>query len=150
MCRFNGSLWTCLALLSVLVGSGCQRSQLAKRKRAAAGAYAALSAEDKASVDRGTLHEGMTTNAVLIAWGQPSIVSTISTPNGPFLFWEYYRQKTVVQEPQAIVSGAPTPVPQSRVLPNIPPTSRVVEWLARTAVFHDDRLVNWEPRSQPR
>ena len=143
MCGFkNVNLWMYLSLLSVLAVIGCQKSNMAERKQD----YAALSGEDKASVDRGKLREGMTTNAVLIAWGQPSIISTISTPKGPFVFWEYYRKKTVVQDPQVIVPGSPTPVPQSRVLPGAPPVSRVIEWLDRSAVFHDDRLVNWEPK----
>ncbi len=143
MYRFkNGSVWTFLSLLSVLAVIGCQKSNIAERKRD----YAALSGEDKDSVDRGKLREGMTTNVVLVAWGQPSIISTISTPNGPFVFWEYYRKKTVVQDPQVIVPRSPTPVPQSRVLPSAPPASRVIEWLDRTAVFHEDRLVNWEPK----
>jgi len=142
----NQTLWTCLALLSVLVVIGCEKSAIDERKRAHAGEYAALGGDDQASVNHGMLREGMTTNAVRIAWGQPTVISTISTPNGPFVFWEYYRKKTVVEDPQVMVPRSPTPVPQSRVLPGTAPKSRVVEWLDRTAVFHDERLVNWEPK----
>ncbi|HZR20752.1 MAG TPA: hypothetical protein VFE51_25955 [Verrucomicrobiae bacterium] len=147
MCSFkNRILSRALAILIVLVVVGCEKSQVAERKRAHPGEYAALSGEDKVSVDRGRLREGMTTNAVLMVWGKPTTISTISTPNGPFVLWEYYRKSMIIEDPQVMVPRSPTPVPRSRVLPGTPPSSRVVEWLDRTAAFHEERLVNWSPK----
>ena len=141
-------LWPCLTMLSLLLFVGCVSSHIAARRQAYAADYAALTAEEKALVDRGQLQQGMSTNAVLIAWGQPTTISTIPTPNGPFVIWEYYRKKTATIQPdrrEVMVQGSPTPVPISRVLPEAttsfsPP---VVESLDRTAAFHKERLVNW-------
>ena len=135
-----------LALVIALGFSGCQSSRASQRKREHASEYAALGGEDKASVDRGQLRVGMTTNAVVLAWGQPTTISTISTPNGPFVFWEYYRKRVVTQDPQVMVPRSPTPVPQSLAIPGASPRTKVFEYLDRSAVFHDEKLVNWEPR----
>ena len=116
--------FTCLTMLSLLLLVGCERSHIAARRQANAADYAALTAEDKALVDRGELRQGMSTNAVLIAWGQPTIISTTPTPNGPFVIWEYYRKR-------AAAYAAPSFSPP------------VVESLDRTAVFHHERLVSW-------
>jgi hypothetical protein len=98
-------------------------------------------------VDRGQLRQGMSTNAVLIAWGQPTIISTMSTPNGPFVIWEYYRKRAATNPAvrrEVMVPGSPTPVPISRVFPEAAPSFSppVVESLDRTAVFHKERLVS--------
>ncbi|HLH56806.1 MAG TPA: hypothetical protein VKY92_24685 [Verrucomicrobiae bacterium] len=138
-----------LAGLCLLAIVGCSSSNLEARRQAHPADYAALNPAEKASVDRGRLQPGMTTNAVLLAWGQPTIISSISTPNGPYIVWEYYRKTTLAQQPSAgkvIVPGSPTPVPYSRVSPEAPPPPRVVEFLDRSAVFHQDKLVNWDPR----
>ena len=70
-------LWPCLTMLSLLLFVGCESSHIAARRQAYAADYATLTAEDKALVDRGQLRQGMSTNAVLIAWGQPTTISTI-------------------------------------------------------------------------
>jgi hypothetical protein len=142
-------LWTCLTLLSPLLLIGCESAQIAARRQAQAADYAALTAEEKALVDRGKLRQGMSTNAVLIAWGQPSIVSTTPTPNGPFVTWEYYRKRAGTDPSvrrEVMVPWSSTPVPVSRVCPDAAPsplTPPVVELLDRTAIFHKERLVNW-------
>src|ERR1035437_11136663 len=67
----------CLTMLSLLLLVGCESSNIAARRQAHVADYAALTAGDKALVDRGQLRQGMSTNAVLIAWGQPTFISTI-------------------------------------------------------------------------
>lgn len=141
-------LWLGLTLLLPLVG--CERAHRAARRRAHPQDYAALSGEEKTAVDRGALRQGMNTNAVLIAWGAPTLVSTMSTPSGPYVIWEYYRKRVAGEQTvrrEVIVPWSPTPVPESRLYPTTPPpTPPVVEYLERTAVFHEDRLVNWSPK----
>ena len=140
--------FTCLTMLSLLLLVGCESSHIAARRQAHAADYAALTAEEKALVDRGELRQGMSTNAVLIAWGQPTIISTTPTPNGPFVIWEYYR-KRAANDPSArrevMVPWSSTPVPESQVFPYAAPSFSppVVESLDRTAVFHHERLVSW-------
>jgi hypothetical protein len=152
MClRKQQVLWPGVTVLGALILVGCASSKVAPRRQAYANEYTALSAEEKATVDRGALSEGMSTNAVLIAWGEPTTISTISTPNGPFVIWEYYRKKTITEQPvqrELIIPRSSTPVPESRVFPNagVSHSTRVIESLDRTAVFHDERLVNWSPR----
>jgi hypothetical protein len=142
-------LWACLMMLSPLLLIGCASAHIAARRQAHAADYAALTAEEKALVDRGELCQGMGTNAVLIAWGQPSIISTTLTPNGPFVTWEYYRKRAGTDlsvRREVMVPWSSTPVPASQVFPDAvssPFTPPVVESLARTAVFHNERLVNW-------
>ncbi len=135
-------------MLGVLLLVGCESSHIAARRQAHAADYAALTAEEKALVDRGQLRQGMSTNAVLIAWGQPTIISATLTPNGPFITWEYYRKKAVTNPSargEIMVPGSPTPVPISQVFPEAAPSFSppVVESLDRTAVFHKERLVSW-------
>jgi len=138
-------------MLGLLLLVGCESSNIAARRQAYATDYAALSAEEKALVDKGKLRQGMSTNEVLIAWGQPEIISTMDTPNGPFVIWEYYRKRTVTTPSvrrEVMVPGSSTPVAESRVFPNAAPSgsSSVVESLERTAAFQNDRLVNWSPK----
>jgi hypothetical protein len=141
-------LWACLTMLGLLLFVGCESSRIAARRQAYAADYAALTAEEKALVDRGELCHGMSTNAVLIAWGQPSIISTMLTPNGPFITWEYYRKRTVTDpsvQREIMVPWSSTPVPISQVFPEAARyySSSVVESQDRTAVFHKERLVGW-------
>ena len=138
-------------MLSLLLLVGCESSNSAKQRKVHATDYAALTAQEKALVDQGKLSQGMSTNAVLIAWGQPQIISSMSTPNGPFIVWEYYRKRTITT-PSArrefILPRSSTPVPESLVFPNTGPSfsSSVVESLDRSAVFHNEQLVNWTPK----
>jgi hypothetical protein len=90
----------------------------------------------------------MSTNAVVIAWGQPSIISTTLTPNGPFVIWEYYRKKAATNPSvrrEVMVPWSSTPVPESQVFPEAARSisAAVAESLDRTAVFHKDRLAGW-------
>ena len=99
-------------------------------------------------MDQGKVRQGMSTNAVLIAWGQPTIISTTPTPNGPFFTWEYYRKRAASSQSvqrEVMVPWSSTPVPESRVFPEAVPSFSppVVEILERTAIFHTERLVSW-------
>jgi hypothetical protein len=135
-------------MLGLLLLVGCESSHIAARRQAYAADYAALTAEDKALVDRGELRQGMSTNAVLIAWGQPSIISTMPTPNGPYVIWEYY-QKRAATNPlvrrEVMVPWSSTPVPESQVFPEAAGSfsTSTVESLDRSAAFHKERLVGW-------
>ena len=70
---------------------GCATSSIEKRRAQRAEAYAALSPEARAQVDRGEIVEGMGTNAVFIAWGRPTKTTTRSGNDGREVEWWYYR-----------------------------------------------------------
>jgi hypothetical protein len=70
---------------------GCATSSIGKRRAQRAEAYAALSPELRAQVDRGEIAPGMGTNAVFIAWGRPTRVTTGSGNGGAEVEWGYYR-----------------------------------------------------------
>ncbi len=62
-------LWKVPTMLSLLLLVGCESSNIATQRKVHATDYAALSTPEKSLVDRGKLCQGMSTNAVLIAWG---------------------------------------------------------------------------------
>ncbi len=148
-----------LFCITVLLGCQSSSSRLAERKEAHAAEYAALTPEERTSVDRGALREGMRPDAVVIAWGQPSIVST----NGEFIIWEYYTKRIVIAPPTQTQTWGPWSSPpvmdtqraQVRSYhttsatysapPNRPPAG-MRETLDGTAVFQHDRLLSWSPK----
>ena len=70
---------------------GCATSSIEQRRAQRAEAYAALSPEARAQVDRGEIADGMSTNAVFIAWGRPTKITTRSGNDGKEIEWWYYR-----------------------------------------------------------
>lgn len=74
--------------LSVFL-AGCATNHLEERKAEKAIAYEALAPEVKALVDQGTIKEGMTEDAVYVAWGEPSEVTHGETEAGRVTTWFY-------------------------------------------------------------
>ena len=70
---------------------GCATSSIEKRRAQRPEAYAALSSDARAQVDRGEIAEGMDTNAVFIAWGRPTKITTRSGNDRREIEWWYYR-----------------------------------------------------------
>jgi hypothetical protein len=70
---------------------GCATSSIEQRRAQRAEAYAALSPEVRAQVDRGEVAQGMGMDAVFIAWGRPTKVTTRSGNDGREVEWWYYR-----------------------------------------------------------
>ena len=86
-----------LFLAAVVVLCGCASSTPQKRARERAASYAGMPPETKTMVDHGKIKTGMTTEAVYIAWGQPSEILNAQTPNGvTTTTWLYYA--TALQE----------------------------------------------------
>lgn len=77
-----------LVLLFSLVG--CATNTFEKRRAERSSAYAALSPEMKASVDRGEIKVGMSSDAVYIAWGPPAEILKSETAGGAATRWLYY------------------------------------------------------------
>jgi hypothetical protein len=88
-------LCACLSL-SLLLFSGCSGVDVRKQEQSAA--FGDLSASERDLVSRGQIEKGMSTNAVYIAWGKPSAVSSEPASNGPGTdqTWVYYADKPVI------------------------------------------------------
>jgi hypothetical protein len=87
-----------LALLLVGGGTACRTAQAERRQTAA---YQTLSPEDRGRVDRGEIVAGMDTNAVRLAWGEPSEVVWLEAGEVPLVKWLYYRP-VIRERPQWI------------------------------------------------
>ena len=78
-----------LNLCCVLI-AGCSTSTVESRKKERAAAYSALTAEEKALVDRGQVQTGMNQDVVYIAWGPPTqILQNQSGNEGVQTVWLY-------------------------------------------------------------
>jgi len=69
-------------VLLVLFVAGCATNTVETRKRERPAAYDALTPEMKTLVDMGQIKVGMPMDAVYIAWGKPTQVSTGQSPDG--------------------------------------------------------------------
>ncbi|MFO1497161.1 MAG: hypothetical protein U1G07_01975 [Verrucomicrobiota bacterium] len=82
MNRFAGPGWLALILVA-----GC--STATKRERERVEAFEAMPPAAQALVARGHIENGMDTNAVYIAWGQPSTVVENAAAAAPQTTWVY-------------------------------------------------------------
>ncbi len=72
-----------IALVSLVwLITGCATSNLSTRKQERYSTYAALTPEQRALVDSGQIQVGLPLDAVYIAWGQPSQISTGQSSTG--------------------------------------------------------------------
>lgn len=78
-------------LLLALVTAGCATSTIEKRREERASTYTALPPEQRALVDQGQIKVGMPMEAVYIAWGKPSQISTGQASDGRnIMTWIYH------------------------------------------------------------
>jgi hypothetical protein len=80
------------SLAAAALAVGCVSSSIVQRKNERSDAYARLTPDWRAKVDRGEIREGMDSNAVYIAWGKPTRVESVATPAGDKIRWEYWRK----------------------------------------------------------
>ena len=80
-----------LPLLAAVLLAGCATPQqkIEKRKQEKYSAYASLSPEQKAAVDKGEIVRDMPMDAVFMAWGKPNQVLTSGSEAGTFVTWVY-------------------------------------------------------------
>ena len=76
-------------LLLVLLTAGCATSNVTTRKQERSSAYAALTPEQRALVDRSEIKVGLPIDAVYIAWGKPSQIMASETGAGATTTWIY-------------------------------------------------------------
>ncbi len=136
-----------LALVCCAYLAGCATSSIESRRTKYAAAYAELSAEERALVDRGEIKVGLSPDAVRIAWGDPSEALESETAQGRTLTWHFHG--TVMQEHQYwnYRHG------QTRAGPY---TERVVDryydprdYVRAEVVFEKGRVVRWQTLPRP-
>ena len=76
-------------LFLALLAAGCATSNINSRKLERSPAYAALTPEQRALVDRGEIKVGLTMDAVYVAWGQPSQIMASESGAGATTTWIY-------------------------------------------------------------
>lgn len=74
---------------------GCATT-LEKRKAEKKSSYQALAPEIRGLVDKGIIHEGISEDAVYVAWGKPAEILEIKTQSGHITKWLF--KKTYFQE----------------------------------------------------
>lgn len=73
-----------------MLASGCATSNVETRSRERAATYAALSPEVRALVDQSQIANGMSMDAVYIAWGNPTQISNAQSSDGKTIVtWIY-------------------------------------------------------------
>ena len=75
--------------------TSCETANPATRAQQNPAVYNALSAEDQALVLKGTISEGMTKDAVLLAWGRPDTVMSSSDGGRASEVWRYTSMQPV-------------------------------------------------------
>ncbi len=115
---------------------GCATPTIEERRAERAEAYAALSPEARALVDRGEIAEGMGTNAVFIAWGRPTkVVARETADAGSEVEWRYDRSYLKSRRVYYYTYSG-------RGYPTIDSYYDTTAWryLARRVVFRDGRV----------
>ena len=84
-----------LAAVAALAVGGCATSTVQSRIREQPAAYASLSPEFQKAVAQGELKEGMSMDAVYIAWGKPFEVFKGHSAQGPTTTWVYMGTQVV-------------------------------------------------------
>ncbi len=83
------SLQLVLALLTVIGFTSCASSTPASRSQARPAAFQAIPAAQKPTVLTGNITEGMSRDAVWVAWGPASSISQASEDGKSFEIWRY-------------------------------------------------------------
>jgi hypothetical protein len=96
MARSFSPAFLSLSLLCALALSGCETLNPAQRRiKQSPELFAGLSEKEKALVDQGEIEEGMSRDAVYLAWGRPGRVMNGSREGQTLEKWTYFRQVPV-------------------------------------------------------
>lgn len=144
-----------VAACLILAAMGCRSSAVAQRKTQHRDAYQSLDATTRSLVDKGKIRNDMDTNAVFIAWGQPTDAFAIDLPGGGRRTIWNYEEKWAYEFRQsaAFDSGAVTPTRSG--------AERVeggrqfrrwhvpITYVAKSETFADGRVIEWKKYDPP-
>jgi|ERR1051325_311631 hypothetical protein len=136
-------------LIVALLFAGCATSTVAKRKQERPSVYESLSPEDRALVDQGQIKVGMPMDAVYIAWGRPSQISTGQSSDGNKITtwiyhgttWQEYRYWNYRSYPYHGRYIYPSPTLDYDYIPR--------SYVAAEVVFEDGVVKSWRNLTQP-
>jgi hypothetical protein len=125
--------------LSLIALCGC--STVGARRQEKAAAFASMPPAKQQLVEGGQIELGMDTNAVYIAWGKPSSVSTQAAPNGSGTddTWFYYGNRPVLVPDWAFV-----PNYYGYWSPEYTPRHYAVSYTKAEVSFHNGRVVSFK------
>jgi len=130
-------------LLLLAVQSGCRHAGPHARSAADRERYAQLSAAERTAVDAGLLRPGMSPGSVRLAWGKPSQIRETIAEGRPRLEWSYYGTQWVDRP-----AWKPTLVDRfGRHWLEYGADRVGITILLGRAVFVDEQLIDWQPRS---
>jgi len=133
------------SLAAAALAVGCASSSIVQRKNERSAAYARLTPDLRADVDRGEIREGMDSNAVYIAWGKPTRVESVATPAGDEVRWEYWRKWTRHHPYWSIEPGPGGYYPTAEYRPTTSSWKYLSAWVA----FRGERVIRWRLLPQP-
>lgn len=129
-----------LSYLAILLLCGCSTVQSRIRERHAT--FERLPPSQQSLVLRGEVREGMSRDAVYIAWGRPEEVSRGTQRGRSFEVWTYYM---ATQEVIPRYTYVPRVVGRHRILDSIYNPQYITHWQPyRAAVFENGRIVSWQ------
>jgi hypothetical protein len=126
--------------MTLLLLCGCSTVQSRVRERHAA--FEQMPPPQQSLVLRGEVREGMSRDAVYIAWGKPEEVSRGTRHGQPFEVWTYYM---AAQDVIPRYTYAPRVIGRHHVLNSVYTPQYITHWYPfRAVVFENGRVVSWE------
>jgi len=132
--------------IAALPIAGCQSSGVAQRKAQSIEEYQSLNAATRRLVDKGKIQNGMDTNAVFIAWGQPTDVFAVDIPDGGTrLIWNYetrwaYEGKRLVPRGNDLYG---------RPIYGIERWRQPINYVAKSVTFASGKVIEWKKYDPP-
>jgi len=156
MCRRTTLILT-LGTLAI-ASAGCQSSGVAQRRAQRIEVYQSFDAATRRLVDKGGIQNGMDTNAVFIAWGQPTDAFTIGLPGGgQRLIWNY--EEKWAYEFKRRTRAAPSPVytmapygytPQPTYQRGETERWRIpITYVSKSVTFSEGKVMEWKKLKPP-
>jgi hypothetical protein len=139
----------------VLAFAGCQSSGVAQRKAQRLEAYRSLDEATRRLVDKGKVQNGMDTNAVFIAWGQPTDAFAVDLPGGGQRTIWNYEEKWAYEFRQGAASESDTVTSTRFGVQRSENTSQTRRWrvpityVAKSVTFADGRAMDWKKYEPP-
>lgn len=129
-------------------GSATDPKQIARRRNERAEAYARLSPEQQAQVDRGQVQVGMPEDAVYIAWGPPAQSLQRGDASGEQTTW-LYSGSTTDQYINWTYVEVPGPNGR-RYLDRVMTTDYAFrDYVSARLVFQEGKVTTWEMLPKP-
>lgn len=139
----------------ILVAVSCRSSAIAQRKAQHLEAYQSLDATTRSLVGKGKIQNGMDTNAVFIAWGQPTDAFAVDLPGGGKRTIWNYEKKWAYEFRQSGASDSGTVTSTRFGVERVEGGGQSRRWrvpityVAKSVTFADGRVIEWKKYDPP-